>query len=739
MKKNHFKLVFCLFVLLLSVSDAALCQSIGNEYILENQQVKAVVRMSDCSVTLTNKASAKVYMTSGLKFATTKAAAQANNQALIVEAEMQNQAKSPVQIGFSLEGKALRITIAGSAKLELPNGLDFPGMIANNADDFFIIPRGTGILSPVTAKPPFGNFTTYTWKSTMPFVGVTNLKDGYMVATDDQWDAEFRFEKPSGHENYSFRLHQKPAKNTLGYARTAFFVLVDNGYPEMCEWYRRHAESLGYVKTFRQKHAENPDIEKLIGAVDFWPIKMRIRPEFIDTVKLLGIDKAVWHLTGSWGKFNFSELIDKINSEGFLTGRYDIFTDVWPPEHPEWKSYRREGYPEDVIVQADGQLRKGWLAYPDNQPFQGYYTCAATHLAYAKKHIPEDLTTNHYNSRFIDVEMASSLEECYSDEHPVTRKQDAQARNAVMSYVKNELKLIAGVEEAHDYAFSNIDYSEGTMTIVPAKNAGYDWSNPIGKVEETYIRQNISPALRIPLHGLVYHDVHIPSWYTGDGASKVPDCWDDKNLWNILYASMPLYMPPSRKYWENNREQFVSGFHLVSAVTRNVGYARMTDHQFISADRNIQQTSFDNGWTVTANFDSIPREWNGKILAAKGFYASGKTGESFRLVLNNQPIGWSLTGNRLFFNPFSAEAAWGGVRSKKSVFMEKMDEFILLSFIGDQDFVDLKVDELPFKLRKITKVTDYLSEEPVNVETLAGGWKRIHRPEGKTFFRIYYR
>jgi hypothetical protein len=455
-------------------------------------------------------------------------------------------------------------------------------------------------------------------------------------------------------------------------------------------------------------------------------------------MKLMGMDKAIWNLSGGAGTPNFSAIIDTINSLGFLSGRYDIFTDVWPPDHPDW-SYRTEGYPDDVIVTSNGDLQKGWLAYQNNIPFQGYYTCAETHLAYAQKHIPEDLATNRYNARFIDVETASSLVECYSTVHPATRKQDAEARNRLLSYVKNDLNLVTGVEEAHDFAFANADYGEGTMTIVPAANAGYDWSSPLEPTDKTYQQQNISPEMRIPLHSLVYHDVHIPTWYTGDGATKVPAFWDDKNLWNILYGSMPLFMPPSVAFWNANLEGFISSYHLISTVTRNVGYSKMTGHEFLSSDRMIQKTTFENGWNVVVNFDSIPHVWNNQTLAPKGFYASGGgSDEAFKLIVENKTIGGAISGERLFFNPFGIEASWKGLRTTQSVFMQKFPDYILVSFIGKQNYLDLNMADLPFDIEEINKAADYNSGATIPLTTLADGWERITRPSGKSFFKLYY-
>lgn len=712
---------------------------ITGDFTVENDQIKAVIKLPVFSINITNKISSKNYQTNWAQFAIAKSAVQTGPESLNIIAEMPDSSKSTVSIDFKVEGKALKMNISGDSSIVLNSDIQFPGTIASQPNDYMIIPRGTGIMVPVNSNSPFGDFTTYSWKSTVPFVGITNQKDGYMVVTDDQWDASFQFLKPASQNNYSFQLHQKPSKNQLGYNRTVYLVLVDNGYVEMCNWYRSHAEKLGYVKTLEQKKAENPNIDKLIGAVDFWPLSMNMKSSFLDSVKLMGMDKAMWNLTGGWGLRDFSVLIDSINSKGFLSNRYDIFTDVWPPTHPEWSGYRTEGYPEDVIVDSNGELKKGWLAYPNNQPFQGFYTCAATHYNYAKKHVPEDLKTNRYNSRFIDVELSSSLEECYSEVHPVTRKQDAASRNSALGYIKNDLKLVTGSEEAHDFAFANVDYSEGTMTIVPAKNAGYDWSEPLEPTDKSYADQNISPAFRIPLHGLIYHDVHIPTWYTGDGVSKVPAYWDDKNLWNILYGTMPLYMPPSKNYWKTNLEKFISGYHYMTTVSRNAGYSKMTNHQFLTSDHNIQETTFENGWKVVVNFDSIQHDWNSKTLAAKGFYASDENdSEAGILMVNNKKTGWTITENRMFFNPYGNETAMKGFRTTGPVYIEKFTDYMLVSFIGKQNTLDLKMEDIPFGIKEITKVTEYFTGNTITLSSVADGWKRLTRPAGKTYFKIYF-
>lgn len=712
-------------------------QSLSGDYSIENSSIKATVHIPLLSMMLTNKTSLKIYNTESSPIMTVDSVQHISPQSIVLHGRLLNETAPHFDMVLSLDNKALKINLVGDSLITLNSGINFPGSIFSKSNEYMIIPRGTGAIIPVNKQFPYGAFSTYGWKSSMSFAGVTNLTDGYMVSTDDQWDASFSIDLPADKNYYTVHLINESAKGMLGYNRTIYLNLVDNGYTEMCKWYRQHSETLGHVKTLSQKLSENPNIDKLIGAVDFWGITFDITSEFLDTMKLVGMDKAIWNFDANGSTADFSKIIDSINSKGFLSSRYDIYTDVFPPVHPEWTWYRTEGYHDDVIIDFDGQLHKGWVANEQGQPFQGYYTCSQTHLNYCQNHLPKDLSKNHYNSRFIDVETASYLMECYSARHPATRKQDAAARNNLLNYIKNNNQLVIGSEEGYDFAFQNVDYGEGTMTMESIANSAYSWSNSDYLLTQSYIANNIKPAIRVPLHGLTYHDVHIPTWWTGDGATRVPDYWDDKNLWNILYGTMPLYLPSGRKYWNENFEKFIDGYHLISAITRNVGYEKMTSHQFITTDWKVQKTTFANGWNIVANFDSLPYAWNGKVLAPKGFYASDEKGnEVYKLSEQGNIIDWAFADGRIFFNPHGTEIAKNGVRTTGSVFIKNYGEYLLVSFIGNQNYVDLNASMLPYNISNIYKVYDWFTGIPISLIDAGGGWKKLQKTNNKLFYKV---
>jgi hypothetical protein len=641
--------------------------------------------------------------------------------------------KIDLTIEFSLSENALDIKLKGDSSATLNDNLFFPGAIASRSTDFLVIPRGTGVLWPVNKNYFSNSFLFYDWKSTMSFIGVTDLKSGYMIVTEDPWDTEASLSKANSSSFINPAITHISAKGIWGYDRTLHYVFVNDGYLEMCQWYKKFVEAKGYHKTLTQKAIENPNMNRLKGAVDFWVINMNFVQKDADNLYKYGMDRALFSFSSY--EYSLPKLIDSLNVKGFLTSKYDIFTDVYPANIlPSAAGYRREGYPEDVIVKKDGTLQEGWLAYVNGAQLQGYYTCSQTHSSWAIKEITSDLATNRYNNRFIDVEMASGLKECYSTVHPVSRKMDALSRIAALNTVKNKFSLVTGVEEARDFAFPVSDYGEGTMTILPQVNAGYDWSTPIDTISAYYGQYNLNSATRIPLHGLIYHDVHIPTWYTGDGVSKVPSLWDDKDLFNILYSSMPLFMPPNRTYWNTNFEKFLTSYHLISSITRNLAFEEMTKHSFLSMDRMIQQTIFSNGWKVTVNFDKVSHLVESRQLAAKGFYASdGNQQEVFRISDNNSNLAVASIENRLFINPYGIEKTYKGVKTTGTIFMQNDTKGIHLAFIGTQNLIQFKPAEMSWKLGHAYSET---TGKPIAMTEMGDGWVQLNRPANESFVRF---
>jgi hypothetical protein len=79
-----------------------------------------------------------------------------------------------------------------------------------------------------------------------------------------------------------------------------------------------------------------------------------------------------------------------------------------------------------------------------------------------------------------------------------------------------------------------------------------------------------------------------------------------------------------RKLWQTQQARFAQSYTNTCPYVRAAGYAEMTDHRFLTEDRNVQQTAFANGVTITVNFGLAPfRLASGEMLPPGGFRADG--------------------------------------------------------------------------------------------------------------------
>jgi hypothetical protein len=199
---------------------------------------------------------------------------------------------------------------------------------------------------------------------------------------------------------------------------------------------------------------------------------------------------------------------------------------------------------------------------------------------------------------------------------------------------------------------------------------------------------------------------------------------------------MPLFMPPDTTYWKNNFERFLTSFNLVSAVTRSVGFAKMTNHRFLSQDKKVQQTTFENGWTITVNFDTANAYSLGTVsLAPRGFYATDGVREAYRIVNGLGKIAVARIDDRLFINGYGNATAMHGVMSTGAALLRKDSSWVHLAFIGGQNYVDINPAQILWPLTGMRVFTKDSSKE-ITPTAQANGFFRINRIAGIDFYRI---
>jgi hypothetical protein len=440
----------------------------------------------------------------------------------------------------------------------------------------------------------------------MAFWGATDGKAGHMAILETSDDAAIDIRRHDG------LLAVAPVwdaqKGRFGYERRLRYVFFDRGgHVAMCKRYRAHAKKVGKLKTLAEKRKAVPAVDLLVGAVNVWcwdrnPLAM------VKEMQAAGIERILWSNRGR------GDSIRAMNElPGVLTSRYDIYQDVMDPAnfkhlrgvHPDWPT---EAWPKGLMTDWQGAWRRGWrVRGKDGNMYPCGVLCDRLAPKYAVQRVAGDLKGHPYRCRFIDTTTASPWRECYDPDHPQTRSDSRIWKMKLLEIMSGRFKLVTGCETGHDASVPYLHYFEGMLSLGPYRvpNAGRDMGRILDEVPERVAKFQLGHRYRLPLWELVYHDCVVAQWYWGDYNNKLPARWAKRDLFNALYGTPPMFMF-RRDYWRKNKARFVRSYQTACPVARATGYSEMTDHRFLTPDRDVQQTTFADGTMVTVNFGDKP-------------------------------------------------------------------------------------------------------------------------------------
>ncbi|MBM4046855.1 MAG: hypothetical protein FJ279_17255, partial [Planctomycetes bacterium] len=372
-----------------------------------------------------------------------------------------------VELTLSLEEPAevlvtLRPILPGRrATLAYPNPL-LPS--SENAE--FVMPADEGVLLPVTSVDfprVLGNYSYQQHGFLMPWFGLVEGERGLMALAETPDDVQFNVgktqwrpeprqvgvEASAGMPVLTPGVVWLSSRDDLRYERRVRFCVLDRGgYVAMAKRYRKFLVDSGRFRTLAEKAKELPNVGKLLGAIALYD-HSGAKGGVLDWMIANGIRRALYY--GSPDKARN----EKALAAGYVTGRYDLYTDIATPELIElWgppkspNDQRRIGYPDEGFVMRDGKLQLGF-PYPvgvkggvlaagqELKTIRCVYRCSATKLAWLQKNVPTEAAQQALKARFIDVETATAPTECYSDKHPLTRTEDIQTRIKLFDYLRS--------------------------------------------------------------------------------------------------------------------------------------------------------------------------------------------------------------------------------------------------------------------------------------------------------------
>lgn len=506
------------------------------------------------------------------------------------------------------------------------SSFSFPQKSISKEGDYLVLPVNEGMCFDYNDEQAFhGELVTYSGHGLcMPFFGITNQTTGAgfisIIKNPDDCAVEIKMK-----ETNCVGPNWKSQKEKFGYDRNmtqTFFT--EGGHVAIAKEYRKYAKENGTLITFEDKKQQrgfegSERLNKLMGAANIWcwyyDWEGHTADILVSQILDSGIDRILWSHNQD------KEVISKLNEMGVLTSRYDIYQDVMNPANYDLVSYvsddwLQQAYPNDIAINKDGSFVQAWgVERKDNN---GYINCVAlcdiTAPKYARQKIQDELVQKNFGSRFFDTTTASSLRECYSSAHPMTRTESRKSRFELLSISSIEHKLVTGSETGMDFVVPVCDYFEGMMSLGPYRreDAGRNVDQFFDNVPSQILEYQLNEKRRLPLWELVYHDCCVAYWYWGDHNNTFNDqqIWDKRDNFNALYAVPPMYWIKDEEHFQKNKERFVKSYKASSEITRKAAGTEMISHEFLTPDRTVQQTKFSNGLTVTVDFSTNQISFN---------------------------------------------------------------------------------------------------------------------------------
>lgn len=515
-------------------------------------------------------------------------------------------------------------------KISFPAPIDFGKCYGDTGENtcnnvpacYTILPRKQGILLPAGVRMKLDAEQTgivYGPDSVMAMYGQIRRNDGYLAVYDTPYDARYELRYENGGEKVA--VLWVPSLGTIRYPRRMrYCFLKDCDYNALAHAYRAYLLQQGNLITLEEKFVRNPKARRILGCpiihsgiavhiseesnyyhpdqpeVNDHFVKFETRAEQLKELYKKGVRRAYTHFDG-WGRHGYDNLhpepfpphegaggvegmrylADTTANLGFIFGIHDQYRDYYC-DAASFSS-------ENAIMNADGTNPYC------NKWFGGKHSilCSSVAVDYVKKNYREfEKLGIRIEAAYLDCFSCMPMDECFNPEHPVSREECAVNRRKCLDYLSAN-GIIPSSEE-------------GIECIIPAMILCHFCSYPMSSIEA---RHADNVGLPIPLLNLVYHDCFIIPWIgrkNVKGGFGIPE---DCSAYALACLNAnPLYLSIDAD------EDEISEITEVCDHAGKYGTMQMTKHEFLSADHRIQRTVFENGITVTVDFDTDSVVWN---------------------------------------------------------------------------------------------------------------------------------
>lgn len=549
-----------------------------------------------------------------------------------------------VHTSLALDGDALKVAVE---KVIIPAGsrleqVVYPNRFAaltTGENGYLIIPVRSGAIIPshfytriggefwrmddaYRQSNPNGSFMPYLGELAFNFYGLQRGGSGLTFICDDPFDSGILVFANTRGNRYSYTDGKWSIKDpiaaissvwrsslgTFGYRRQLTMHRHGNGgYVESAAIYRQWLDKQGWSRTLSDKIKQNPDRAKLIGATHIdiyggYPHYTPEAPKPVDfnfdqiTAIIDAMDKELKIKKASitvWGTFEnyppncwpinvrrggveaWKRTVDRAKQAGYLISGYHSYT---PQEEQD------PNFDPRLIFQPNPELTDPLKRAISPMP-RWRRTCTSLSMDYAKKNLPLELAATGQNADFVDIMGVWEGLECYDvinhkHRQPLTREQEKRGRLALFAYIHDELNLPNFIENGSAADLKTTDSFHGEGSFPP----------PFGEI-----------AIPVPLAALVAHDCVVLTQHPGQDYRNDRGQFFTRTLLDIIEGNQPIQC---MQVWEFDglKQDIVDFYNVVARIHRQVGLAKMVDHQFLpgpdlyaTSNFFVQKSVFSDG------------------------------------------------------------------------------------------------------------------------------------------------
>ena len=348
-------------------------------------------------------------------------------------------------------------------------------------------------------------------------------------------------------------------------------------------------------------------------------------------LKEAGFDRLRICLDGWGGIEKRPEVAVEADKMGYLFGIYDSFHSIHPPQwqgtDSTWPTaqFNQELYDTGGITRRDGTKKKGFKQ-------RGYILSPIAARPYVEERVNRNFNNVPYNYYFVDCDAYGQVFDDYTPGRETTMEEGAMARNDRLAWICDTHDVVIGSEGGCSYSAPVIHIAEGMFLSafgwgdpdLKDKNSEYfegGYYPPDGpanffkptQLKEKYHYFHYDPRFRLPLYETVFHDSVVATNHWGKGNLKYPEEKDLVFLTQLLYQVPPMYHVNAEEF-KKRKDIMKEQYDFFSPLHRDLGFSQMTDFAWLSEDRLVQKTVFDEKVELVANFSSSDFLYEGTSL-----------------------------------------------------------------------------------------------------------------------------